>query len=86
MSEDKKVEEPKAEEVQTQRLTKEQQAKILLDVHTFLSNFDRIPGALAAQFAKVLDGIAIVNNNIALEADEAKKCCGGCEGKCSDEE
>ena len=36
----------------------------LRNVHVFLSNFDRVPGALAAEWAQTLDAIAIVANSL----------------------
>lgn len=59
----------KKDPIQVQKLTKVQQSQVLIEIHRFLSEFDRIPGNLAAAFARVLDGIILVNNNIVQEIE-----------------
>lgn len=48
-------------------LTKEEQLDVLVKIHTFLSNYDRVPGAFASQFAQVLEGLALVANSVQVE-------------------
>ena len=50
-----------------QTLTKEQQIQALRAVHTFLSDFDRVPGALAAQWSQAQDAIGLVANSLIAE-------------------
>lgn len=52
-------------------LTKEEQLDVLVKIHTFLSNYDRVPGAFASQFAQVLEGLALVANSVQLEVRES---------------
>lgn len=49
-------------------LTKEEQLDVLVKIHTFLSNYDRVPGAFASQFAQVLEGLALVAHSVQAEA------------------
>jgi hypothetical protein len=48
-------------------LSKEEQLNVLVQIHQFLSNYDRVPGAFASQFAQVLEGLALVANSIQSE-------------------
>jgi len=50
--------------VQLQTLTAEQEIGALRSVHTFLSNFDRVPGSMAATWGQALDTIAVVANSL----------------------
>ena len=45
-------------------LTAEQEISALKAVHQFLSAFDRVPGALANQWAQALDTVAVVANSL----------------------
>lgn len=51
---------------QVQKLTKQQKIDVLRQTHQFLSTFDRVPGVLAQQWANLLQGIALVCDNITL--------------------
>lgn len=51
-------------EVKLTSLTANEEISVLRNVHTFLSNFDRVPGSLANQWAQTLDAIAIVANSL----------------------
>lgn len=59
-----------AVELQHQKLTAEQEIQTLRNVHTFLSNYDRVPGSLTNQWSQVLDAIALVANSIIAKAAE----------------
>lgn len=48
-------------------LTKEEQLDVIVKIHNFLSNYDRVPGAFASQFAQVLEGLALVANSVQKE-------------------
>jgi hypothetical protein len=59
---------------QVQKLTKQQKVDVLKQTHQFLSTFDRVPGVLAQQWANMLQGIAVVCDNISLyETEEQSK-------------
>jgi hypothetical protein len=47
-----------------QKLTAEQEINALRSVHKFLSEFDRVPGALATTWGQALDTIAVVANSL----------------------
>lgn len=51
-------------QVKVEPLTQEQEINALRNVHTFLSSYDRVPGALANQWAQVLDAVALVANSL----------------------
>lgn len=50
--------------VTIQTLTAEQEINALRSVHTFLSNFDRVPGSMATTWGQALDTIAVVANSL----------------------
>lgn len=54
-----------------QQLTSEQEIQTLRNVHTFLTNYDRVPGSLANQWAQVLDAIALVANSLIAKAKDS---------------
>jgi|688.fasta_scaffold1697409_2 hypothetical protein len=48
-------------------LSKEEQLDVLVKIHNFLANYDRVPGAFASQFAQVLEGLVLVANSVQAE-------------------
>lgn len=71
-------------------LTASEEIAVLRNVHTFLSNFDRVPGSLANQWAQTLDAVAIVANSLISKnrqttsenSSEQASCCS--DSSCSD--
>lgn len=47
-----------------QKLSADQEINALRSVHKFLSDFDRVPGALATTWGQALDTIAVVANSL----------------------
>lgn len=45
-------------------LLTEQEVGALRKVHQFLSEFDRVPGSMSAQWSQMLDTVAIVANSL----------------------
>ena len=75
-SEETKTEEAIAEKPDLQsveRLSKAQQHEALLSVFRYLSDFDRVPGSQTANWSRVLDTLAVVSNNLAVELSDDKK-------------
>lgn len=50
--------------VGTEVLAQEQEVGALRKVHQFLSEFDRVPGSMSAQWSQMLDTVAIVANSL----------------------
>lgn len=50
--------------VEAETLLPEQEVGALKKVHEFLSNFDRVPGAMSAQWSQMLDTVAVVANSL----------------------
>jgi len=50
--------------VESQILSSEQEVGALRKVHEFLSEFDRVPGTLTAQWSQMLDTVAVVANSL----------------------
>lgn len=59
-------------EADENKISKEEQLKMLKTAHDWFSNFNHVPGAIAAQYAQALDLIALVNNAIDAEHREGK--------------
>jgi hypothetical protein len=55
------------------KLTKQQKVETLRNIFMFLSNFDRVPGALAKNWADMLQSLAVIADNIALEEEPKKE-------------
>jgi hypothetical protein len=49
-------------QIDVNNITQEQKITLLRHVHTFFSNFDRVPGSFAAQWANSLDALAVLCN------------------------
>ena len=58
-----------------QKLTEEQKGQALRFAHSYFSNFERVPGFAAAQWAQALDAIGLVINSLVAEkaSPEEKK-------------
>lgn len=52
------------QQIDPNNLTEEQRVNILKGLHSFLANYDRVPGFMAFDWAKQLDGLAIVINSL----------------------
>ncbi len=52
------------------QLTSKEQLDLLVQVHGFLSNFDRVPGSLTAQWSQVLQALAMVAKSVEMELKE----------------
>jgi hypothetical protein len=50
--------------VKPEAILPEQEIGALRKVHQFLSDFDRVPGSLSAQWSQMLDTVAIVTNSL----------------------
>jgi hypothetical protein len=54
--------EPQPMMIDVNNITPQQKVAILHHVHTFFATFDRVPGALAKQWANALDALAVLAN------------------------
>jgi putative alpha-1,2-mannosidase len=50
--------------VSAEAISQEQEVAALRRVHQFLSEFDRVPGSMSAQWSQMLDTVAIVANSL----------------------
>lgn len=53
-------------------LLPEQEVGALRKVHQFLSEFDRVPGSMSAQWSQMLDTVAVVANSLIAKLPKAE--------------
>jgi hypothetical protein len=58
--------------VSAESISQEQEVGALRKVHQFLSEFDRVPGSMSAQWSQMLDTVAIVANSLIAKLPKAE--------------